>query len=603
MSPSRLHRRVILVGLVMTTLTVVVNAVRFVTTGDLRPVRMAVHLAIVAVAVVELRGEARLWLVSRIVAVILAMLSFADVLLPADLGGAPPGVMVGMLVVLAAFDAALTANDARDRAPLVALLSAVYAGLTGVVERLPMFDMVGRLIVGAVGPLATWALVMSLVRSLRSAVERAERQSAVDAALARCSSLLLSQVSESAIPDAIRELLYATSAGYVFVDVNGVDEEGRATWTIVHSAERDGVPGPGLFGSGTYEDIPWVLEALSAGRHAVVDVADLPPGGSRRSYEREGVTIELVVPVVVNGRWFGSLGLTDFGPRRRWHDDEIRLVTRAAEMIGAHLSQRSATEGLAEINEAKTRFLAAVAHELRTPLSAVLGFAAELADRPELIGEREARDIADLIRQQAGELADLVADLVAVERAASGALTLLPETLSLTQQVHRAVEGLADGRLAVVGEEGEAFADPVHVRQIIRNLVSNAVRHGGETIVIEVHASPGGARIVVRDDGSGIDPLDVDAMFEEFAHHGRGDTRPGTVGLGLAVARRLARLMGGDIAYSRADGWTRFSLLLPTGGSVTEPEKADHDPVHERLPGGLDDVLVDADRAPGTTGV
>jgi GAF domain-containing protein/anti-sigma regulatory factor (Ser/Thr protein kinase) len=604
-----LHRRVIAIGAAMTAATLAVALVRYLLTDQIEPFRLFTLTSILLIGVRELRGEARLWLVSRVVAVMMSVLSLVDVIIPAHLGGAPPDVMVGMLVVFAAFDAALAAQSRRDGVPFVALVSGFYAAATVALEQPAIFESVGRMIVGVVGPFATWVLVAQMARSMRAATGHAERQAKVDAALARCSTLLLTDSSDSAIPDAIAALLEATDAGHVYVDANGVDERGVLNWTIIHAAQRRVLPGPGLLWTGTYEDIPDVLDSLQAGRPAMVVVADLPPSDLRTGYEREFVTGELCAPIFVSGSWVGTIGFTDYSDRREWTGPEVGMVVRSAEMIGAHLTQRRATEGLIDINEAKSRFLSAVSHELRTPLAAVMGFAAELADRPHLLEQGEAREIADLIRQQAGEIGDLVADLLAVERAAVGSLTSLPEPLRLRGEVDAVLRALNPpaGRVRVEGPDVVGVADSLHVRQVVRNLVSNALRHGGGRVEIRLSELGDMATVAVSDDGAGIDPLDVELMFDDFAQETVETTRPGTVGLGLAVARRLARLMGGDIVYTRSNGWTRFVLTLPLAwttasvtsvGSGTHSEQPDEDAVHQRLPRGLDDVLVDADRAP-----
>ena len=107
------------------------------------------------------------------------------------------------------------------------------------------------------------------------------------------------------------------------------------------------------------------------------------------------------------------------------------------------------------------------------------------------------------------------------------------------------------------------MADPIRVRQIIRNLLTNAARYGGSSVRVETGASAGRASICVIDDGDGVaDPV-AKHLFEPYGHDAASQSSE-SVGLGLHVSRTLARLMGGDLSYERASGETRFRLVLPS---------------------------------------
>ena len=108
--------------------------------------------------------------------------------------------------------------------------------------------------------------------------------------------------------------------------------------------------------------------------------------------------------------------------------------------------------------------------------------------------------------------------------------------------------------------------DPTRVRQIVRNLVSNAIKHGGPTVWITGALRGRDYLLVVADDGEGIGPEASRDLFEPFAHSGEEAVLSGSVGLGLAVARQLARRLEGDLVYQRTDGWTQFLLHLPAEG-------------------------------------
>ncbi len=111
--------------------------------------------------------------------------------------------------------------------------------------------------------------------------------------------------------------------------------------------------------------------------------------------------------------------------------------------------------------------------------------------------------------------------------------------------------------------EGWATADPLRFRQILRNLITNAIRYGGETIRIESKTNLEGAFLYVWDSGSEIPQASREAIFEPYqrAHDRAG--LPSSVGLGLTISRQLARLMGGDLTYDYQSDWSVFTLRLP----------------------------------------
>ena len=107
-----------------------------------------------------------------------------------------------------------------------------------------------------------------------------------------------------------------------------------------------------------------------------------------------------------------------------------------------------------------------------------------------------------------------------------------------------------------------ALADPTRLRQILRNLLTNAVRYGGETIWVELDEQPGSVVIAICDDGEGVPAEHASDIFEPYVSAHGDRSRPQALGLGLAISRRLARLMDGDVTYERVDGVTRFRLSL-----------------------------------------
>ena len=136
-----------------------------------------------------------------------------------------------------------------------------------------------------------------------------------------------------------------------------------------------------------------------------------------------------------------------------------------------------------------------------------------------------------------------------------------------------------DLRYGAVDTTVVAHGDPLRVRQILRNLLTNAARYGGNEVTVEVGQTEATAWLAVIDNGEGVPKRDSDRIFASYQRSGNADQQPKSVGLGLSVSRKLARLMSGDLTYTRNNGLTRFELTLPASSSpqrtVAEPGPAE----------------------------
>lgn len=124
-----------------------------------------------------------------------------------------------------------------------------------------------------------------------------------------------------------------------------------------------------------------------------------------------------------------------------------------------------------------------------------------------------------------------------------------------------------DKSIVLHGEGVLAWADSLRVRQVIRNLVTNAIKYGGNRIVVGVRAMGDLAQVVVADDGPGVPEHESSLIFERYYRSVQSPTQPGSVGIGLAVSRQLAELMGGKLEYVSSGGQHRFELWLPLAAS------------------------------------
>ncbi|HWL50510.1 MAG TPA: CHASE domain-containing protein, partial [Acidimicrobiia bacterium] len=245
------------------------------------------------------------------------------------------------------------------------------------------------------------------------------------------------------------------------------------------------------------------------------------------------------------------------------------LVVVVLESRRRHRVAREQFEKLRELTSAKDQFLASVGHELRTPLTSVLGFAEILRnDEGELSNEDRIGMVAT-VAAEASDLAAIVDDLLVAARSELDLLVVTKVSVSARAQVAQVLEMKgkdACDRIDVSGEAGNpyrALGDPARVRQILRNMITNADRYGGEKVQIRLGSNDSWVTVQVVDNGEGVPQTERDQIFSPYYRAHSSSSQPAALGIGLSVARQLARLMNGDLVYRRVDHWTVFELSLP----------------------------------------
>jgi signal transduction histidine kinase len=244
----------------------------------------------------------------------------------------------------------------------------------------------------------------------------------------------------------------------------------------------------------------------------------------------------------------------------------ILLATAVRTIQQMRKRERVLLDEARAANQAKSELLASVSHELRTPLAAVVGFAQLLRDDPGVLTEVDRTEAVRSIAEQSFDLAGLIDDLLIAARYEIGELTVSRVGTSLRAQAAQVLETWDSRTAAGITLEGEtqpALADPARVRQILRNLISNAIRYGGPQIRVLLDSNETTATIEVRDNGPGIPPESRERIFGAYFRLPSSRNNPSSIGLGLAVSRDLARLMDGDLTYHRENGETIFELQLP----------------------------------------
>ena len=292
-------------------------------------------------------------------------------------------------------------------------------------------------------------------------------------------------------------------------------------------------------------------------------------------------------------------------------DDEIARLGLVFNVMAGEIEERETSlKGALDVAEAASRakstFLANMNHEVRTPLNGVLGVAGLLKGTP-LDGRQ--RQMVGLIEASGASLQQILNDVLDMVELDTGAMTIVAEPFNLGASLsalcaHAGADAKAKGltfRLeapdAVVGW---VSGDRRRVDQILDNLLSNAVKFtadGEVSLQVEI-ASDEAYRFVVRDSGIGFDPAHLSRMFQPFSQVDSSMTRKfGGTGLGLCLARDMARAMGGDISAEGAPGQgAAFTLTLPLPGAEQPVGAAASGPAETPA-----DDLIEAIAAPGVS--
>ena len=269
----------------------------------------------------------------------------------------------------------------------------------------------------------------------------------------------------------------------------------------------------------------------------------------------------------------------------------VFVATISIVMIGAIRtvlrSQNQQAEALAQERRAvqlKNEFVSMVSHELRTPLTGIAGFTDTLAESWMALPPDEIDEFLQIMRHENEHLSNLVEDILVIPRLEAGQLRLKPEEFDLAAEAH-SVAGMIlddDAYSVSIPPNVVVLTDRGRLRQVLRNLLENAKKYGGDEVLIDGELyGPGLYRVAVSDNGSGIDEGDRNRIFKHFEQLSTGDARAQQgVGLGLPIARKLSRAMGGDLWYEdRFPVGARFCFSVRLSGEHGTRESADSEQV------------------------
>jgi signal transduction histidine kinase len=273
---------------------------------------------------------------------------------------------------------------------------------------------------------------------------------------------------------------------------------------------------------------------------------------------------------------------------------QVQARARATAEETAERLRASEAE-LQAANQTKDDFLATLSHELRTPMTAVLGWSRLLLTAE--LDEETHRTAVESIQQSARVQAQLIDDLLDVSRITAGKMRIEPRTVELAAVIRAAVSAVQPAAnakgvrldLELAARPVEVSGDAERLQQVVWNLLSNAVKFtpSGGSVVIELTADAEHAQMAVRDSGQGIDPAFLPHVFERFRQADSGASRSHTgLGLGLSIVRHLVELHGGEVrAESQGLGrGATFRVTLPLQRTAARRDaRVAHEEVSDRL--------------------
>ncbi|HEU0132939.1 MAG TPA: GAF domain-containing protein [Mycobacteriales bacterium] len=362
-----------------------------------------------------------------------------------------------------------------------------------------------------------------------------------------------------AITQGAHELLGDEVCGLRLIDPEEPDEFFLASHCGITADElREAARGPVGQGAGG--------RAIAENRLVIID--DYAHAGNTVPvFQANRMTTAMAAPVHENGRVVGSLVVASYLPGRHYSVLEQEALTSLAQHASLALTDARTVESMREAQRAKDMFLAMVSHELKTPLTVIMGTLRTLESHGGALPPEVAHEMTVTAYARGEELRRLIDRLL---RGARAELAGARRDARLRDLVTTAIDGFSQlRRLSVdVTSDADLLVDTVAFCDVIGILVENAVAHSSADAPVWVAARPHGGDVVVAVTNPGALPADCDPATLFLPFHRGVDARSSGVGLGLYIAARLAESMGGQIDVASREGRVSFTLTVPRYAQV-----------------------------------
>ena len=432
-----------------------------------------------------------------------------------------------------------------------------------------------------IGLIVGW-LVLRLARETEVSRERAKEAEELRDALGRRVDVL---EAANRCARALGSSLVLEEAFDAFIrEVRGLVPFDRIAVVLVEGERLEVLAAAGsgtddVFPAGSSEPITGsIFEAISGGRTVYRrDLADQEHAEEQALLDL-GLRSRLVAPLLVGS---SAVGLISFVRREpdAFSSEEVELVSligrlagTAVQNIRAYDAEHRTVEELRRLSALRADFVSLVSHELRSPMAAVIGASQTLQQRWRELSPDQRGSFLALISDETSRLADLIADVLDTSRIEAGTFTYRFDDLDLGEVAEEAVAAAAIGQdevpihAKVHRPIPSLRGDRTRLRQVLANLIENAVKwsDAGAAVDVEVYAVNGRVVVAVRDLGPGIPRDDHGVIFEKFGRAKGNAGRAGT-GLGLFIARSIAEAHGGTVEVRSVPGeGATFTLVLPT---------------------------------------
>ncbi|RYG03949.1 MAG: response regulator, partial [Chitinophagaceae bacterium] len=422
------------------------------------------------------------------------------------------------------------------------------------------------------------------ITELKKVEESLRRKDQLLQAIAEATHQLISNNNlEDAIGEAIQLLAIKMQVDSVNVYRNHIDERSDKPMSsqILHwgSAEGELVQNAEGYQNLSLEELGEIFTTLNKDEVYFNKTKDMQEGMARTHFETVGVKSIAVLPIFTLHRFWGFVGFGDMKDEREWTITEFSILQSFGSTLAAAIERKQMEQELVgakdmaeSASKAKSEFMANMSHELRTPMNGIIGFT-DLVLTTDL--QKSQRDYLDNVKKSAYGLLGIINDILDFSKIEAGKLLIDNTTFRLDELVEETVDILTvkafEKNLEMICQidpelPSQFSGDPVRIRQILVNLLGNAIKFTQEGEIFVSVVKAGGIyqkddhpyldlEISVRDTGIGISREKLKKIFESFTQADSSTTRKyGGTGLGLTISKSLSDLMKGDLTVSSEIG-------------------------------------------------